>query len=137
MKLTRIFLTEPNTDNRYVTCENRLSPRLAFGSGELERLFRENEAELMQTTEREIHDYINCDSLCGDDEGMFPRRSYLTGEWYLRGITFPDPGFLSIQTAFLSDHTGRKDDYLGLEVVFFYDEASQQFVLDGVNSSGI
>ena len=30
------------------------------------------------------------DLLCGDEEGMFPKRSVLTGEWYIRSVSFED-----------------------------------------------
>ena len=61
----------------------------------------------------------------------------LTGEWYLREIDFANKDWLSILTAFVGIDLGYKDDYLGLEVVFYYDENSEKFVIDGVNSESL
>ena len=137
MELTRIYLPKPNPENEYVSYENQLQPRMKFENAELEKLFYIHEAEIMALVEREITDYVNCDDLCNDDENMFPKRCRLTGEWYLAGVSFSDEDYLSVQTAFLEIWNGEKTDYLGLEVILFYDDDAQEFFADGVNSASI
>lgn len=137
LELKKLEFNNPNPENNYVTYENKLSTRFDFSSKELEILFRNHEKEIMQIVEEQIAEYVNCDDTCNDDEDMFPRRCELNGEWYVRGITFDEIDFLSVLTAFISENQGYKDDYLGLEVVFFYDEDSQKFEIDGINSECI
>ncbi|MBQ2804029.1 MAG: hypothetical protein IJF07_09045 [Lachnospiraceae bacterium] len=137
LELTQIYLPNLNSDNHYVTYENQLQPQQRFGDDNLKALYEKHEKELMATVEKEITEYVNCDDLCSDEDGMFPKRSVLTGEWYLRSVYFCELGFLSIETAFLGTDLGWKDDYLGLEVSFFYDEEKQGFVLNGVDSASI
>ncbi len=75
-----------------------------------------------------------------DEEEMFPRRSVLTGEWYVSEIASFDNEpemFFSVQTAFLGMDLGYPDDYLGLEVMLYYDETAGNFLLDGVNSEAL
>jgi hypothetical protein len=90
----------------------------------------------LQIAADEILDYISNDDLCNDDEDMFPRRSVLTGEWYIRSVTFED-NMLSIETALLGTDLGYPDDYLGLELIFMYDEELNEFAFDGINSSAL
>ena len=135
MKIKRIFLNKLNHNNEYPTFENQLQTKIEFGNNELKMLFQSHEQEIMKRVEYEIESYINCDDLCNNI--MFPRRCMLTGEWYLREISFPDTNFLSIFTAFIGIDLGYKDDYLGLEVVFYYDVNLKTFVLSGVDSSSI
>lgn len=137
LELTQVNLPNPNSDNHYVTYENQLQPQVRFGDDKLKSLFKKHEEELMAIVEKEITEYVNCDDLCCHEDGMFPKRSVLTGEWYLRAVSFSELSFLSIETAFLGTDLGWKDDYLGLEVSFFYDEEKQGFVLNGVDSSSI
>lgn len=137
MELTRIYLPKPNPENEYVSYEKQLQPRMDFENAELEKLFYAHEAEIMALVEREITDYVNCDDCCNDDENMFPKRKCLTGEWYLEGVSFSENGRLGVDTAFLSEVTGAKDDYLGLEVILFYDDDTQEFLVHGVDSSSI
>lgn len=137
LDIKQIFLKNPNTDNEYVYYENQLQPRIIFCNDEIERLYRSHQKEIMAVVEKELYDYINCDDLCNDDEDMFPRRCELTGEWYISEINFEDKDFLSIRTAFLSMNHGEKEDYLGLEVCFGYNEESDKFEFDGINSECI
>lgn len=137
LELKKLEFNNPNPENNYVTYENKLSTRFYFSSKKLEILFRNHEKEIMQIVEEQIEEYVNCDDTCNDDEDMFPRRCELNGEWYVRGITFDEIYFLSVLTAFISENQGYKEDYLGLEVVFFYDEDSQKFEIDGINSECI
>lgn len=99
-------------------------------------MFYSHEGELMKIVETSITEYVNCEDLCNDDEGMFPKPKFMTGEWYVREVYFEDD-YLSIDVAFLGTDLGYKDDYLGLEVVFDYDEKSGQFQVDGVNSESL
>lgn len=137
LKIKQIFLPKPNQKNEYVSYENQQQPKLFFGNAELETLFQSYKAEIMKLVEKEIEDYINCDDVCNDDEDMFPRRSFLTGEWYLRSIYFEDLDFLSICTAFLGTDLGYKEDYLELEVFLYYNKELECFVFDGINSESI
>jgi len=137
MEIKRIFLTKPNINNKYCSFENQLQTRVIFGNNKLKMLFESNKKNIMETVEKEIKYYVNCDNLCNDNENFFPKRCMLTGEWYLREINFEDIDFLSICTAFIGTDLGHKDDYLGLEVTFCYDENLKTFLLTGVNSESI
>lgn len=68
---------------------------------------------------------------------MLPRRSVLTGEWYLRSTYFEDLDFFGICTAFLGTDLDYKEDYLGLEVFLYYNKELECFVFDGINSESI
>lgn len=136
MEIKRIYLPKPNLKNEHVTYEKQLQPRQIFGNSKLEGVFRKNEDRLMKIVEQSVLEYVNCEELCCDDEGMFPRPKFMTGEWYVRDVYFQDD-YLSICTAFLGTDLGYKDDYLGLEVVFHYDEESEGFCVYGVNSESI
>lgn len=136
MEIKRIYLSKPNQNNEYVTYENQLQPRRTFDDSSLEKVFHARENELMKIVEKSITEYVNCEDLCNNDEGMFPKPKFMTGEWYVREVYFEDD-YLSIDVAFLGTDLGYKDDYLGLEVVFHYDEKSGQFQVDGVNSESL
>lgn len=90
----------------------------------------------MNRVGEELENYINDDDLCNDDERMFPKPSTLTGEWYLKEVSSEDD-ILFIQTAQLGTDTGKKDDYLGLEVTFTYDSDEDAFDFDGINSEAL
>lgn len=137
IELTQIHLPNPNPNQYYATYENQLQPQVNFGDANLKSLYKEHEKYLMDIVEKEINEYVNCDDLCCDEEGMFPKRSVLTGEWYLRAVHFSELIFLSIGTALLGTDLGWKDDYLGLEFSFWYDEEKQEFVLNGIDSASI
>lgn len=137
LELKKIFLPNPNINNEYVYYENQLQPRVIFGTDELEVLYKHHEKEIMAVVEKELREYVNCDDLCNDDEDMFPRRCELTGEWYISEINFEDKDFLSIRTAFLSMNHEEKEDYLGLEVYFGYNDESDKFEFDGINNECI
>ena len=136
MQLKMIHLPKPNPDNKYSTYKNQLEPQYSFSDSDSRALFEINKESLLQITEREIQDYINNDDLCNDEEGMFPKRSELTGEWYISSVLFEEDT-LSIETALLGTDLGYKDDYLGLEVIFIYDEELNEFSFDGINSSAL
>ena len=136
MEIKRIYLPKSNQNNEYVTYENQLQPRRTFNDSSLEKVFYAHEDELMKIVEKSITEYVNCEDLCNNDEGMFPKPEFMTGEWYVREVYFEDD-YLSIDVAFLGTDLGYKDDYLGLEVVFDYDEKSGQFQVDGVNSESL
>lgn len=137
LEIKRIFLTEPNLNNEYSYYENQLQPRVMFGNSELEMLFKAHEDSIMKMVEKEIRDYVNCDDLCNDEEDMFPRRCFLTGEWYVSEIRFEDVEYLSICTVFLGTDLGYKDDYLGLDVILYYEKETGTFKFDGVNSEAL
>lgn len=137
LEIKRIFLTEPNPNNEYCCYENQLQPSVTFGNSELEVLFKTQEDNIMEIVEKGIRDYVNCDDLCNDEEDMFPRRCFLTGEWYVSEIRFEDVDYLSICTALLGTDLGYKDDYLGLDVLLYYEKETGTFTLDGVNSEAL
>lgn len=137
MKLNKLFFNIPNENNDYVSYENQMKPKRTFSSPELKNLFYEHYDYIMLIVETAITEYINCEDLCNDDEDMFPRKSFLTGEWYISEIYFDGMDYLSIQTALTGTDSGYKDDYLGLEVHLYYDEKTAEFIFDGIDSSAI
>ena len=137
LKIKRIYLDNPNINNEYVTYENQLQPKCVFENDKLENLFKTHESDIIKMVEKEVLEYLNDEDCCNDDEYMFPKRKYLTGEWYLREVSFEDIDYLSIQIAFLGTDLGYKNDYLGVEVLFYYDENLKQFIFDGLNTECI
>lgn len=137
MKLKQLFFDVPNENNDYVSYQNQLKPRRIFDSAELKNLFYEHYDFIMSIVETEITAYINTEDLCNDDEDMFPRKSFLTGEWYISEIDFEDMDWLSVQTAFICTYLGHKDDYLGLDVHLYYDEETAEFIFDGIDSQAL
>lgn len=139
-ELKQIFSTLPNPQNQYVTYQNFLSPRRNFHDVHAEQLFEAHQAEIMQTVRKELSDYLSDEDLCNDEEDMFPRRSVLTGEWYVAELESFDnePGiFFAVHTAFLGMDLGYPDDYLGLEVLLYYDETAGSFLPDSINSEAL
>ena len=139
-ELKQIFSTLPNPENQYVTYQNFLSPRRNFHAVHAEQLFEAHQEEIMQIVRKELFDYLNDEALCNDEEDMFPRRSFLTGEWYVCELSSFDnePGiFFAVQTAFLGTDLGFPDDYLGLEVLLYYDETAGSFLPDSINSEAL
>lgn len=141
LDLKQIFLPNPNTNNMYVTYENKLQPRMVFGDLSLKALFEKHSDEILKNIICEITNYVNDENVCNDNIDMFPRNSEMTGEWYIGDIYFEDFDYLSVMTCFLGFHPNSKrmpiDDYLGLEVHFFYDEDQDKFIFDGIDSSCI
>lgn len=135
--LKQIFMQKPNNRKEYVTYENQLQPRIVFQTEELAGIFQKHEKDILTLVEKEITEYVNDDFLCNDEEDMFPKRSRLTGEWYIRDIGFYDKDYLSICTSFLEIFQGTKMDYLGLEVHLVYDEKIDKFLCDGIDSESI
>ncbi len=136
MQLKKILLSMPNPDNKYSNYENQLEPQLFFHDSDSMALFESNKDSLLQIVEDEIRNYIDNDDLCNDEEGMFPKRSVLTGEWYIRSVSFEDD-ILWIETALLGTDLGYPDDYLGLELIFIYDGERNEFSFDDINSSAL
>lgn len=136
-KLKQLFFNVPNENNDYVSYQNKLKQRCIFSNEELKNLFYEHYKLIMKIVENEITTYINNENLCNDDEDMFPRKNFLTGEWYISEIDFDDTDYLSINTAFIGTDLGYKDDYLGLEVHLYYDEETAEFIFDGIDSSAL
>ena len=137
LKMQRISLPKTNPYNKFVTYENGLQPKMDFCNSWLQKFYHDNEKDILTVVENEIESYVNTDNLCNDDVGMFPCRSTLTGEWYLRSIYFESMKYLSVSAALLGNSLGFKDDYLGLEVILQYDEQQQKLVVIGINSASI
>ncbi|MBR1556035.1 MAG: hypothetical protein IJ644_11685 [Oscillospiraceae bacterium] len=139
-ELKQIFSTLPNPENQYVTYQDFRNPRRNFHHPDAEQLFETHQEEIMQIVRKELSDYLNDEDLCNDEEDMFPRRCFLTGEWYVSELSSfdnePDV-FFSVQTAFLGTDLGCPDDYLGLEVLLYYDENTGRFESDGINSEAL
>lgn len=138
--LKQIFFDVPNKNNDYVSYQNKFETRRTFNSIELEKLFNKHFDVIMDIVENEITEYINDENLCNDEDDMFPRKSFLTGEWYVSEINFidcEDMDYLSVLTAFIGTDLGYKDDYLGLDVHLYYDEEKAEFIFDGIDSSAI
>lgn len=132
--LKQIFFDVPNKNNDYVSYQNKFETRRTFSDIGLEKLFNEHFNVIIDIVKNEITAYINNENLCNDDENMFPRKCFLTGEWYISEIDFEDINYLSVQTAFVGTDLGYKDDYLGLEVHLYYDHETAKFVFDGIDS---
>lgn len=137
LELTQLFNSISNKNNDYVTYTNQLTPRFIFKDSKLEHLFEKHKVSIMKIVETEIFEYVNDDFLCNDMENMFPRRCFLTGEWYVREVYFDSLDYLAIRTAFLGTDLGYKDDYLGLEILLYYDEMAEVFIFDTINSEAL
>ncbi len=134
IKLKQLFFDVLNENNDYVSYENQLKTRYIFNSTELKNLFYQHYDFIMAIVEAVITEYINCENLCNDDEDMFPRKCFLTGEWYVSETDFEDTDYLAVQTAFIGTDLGYKDDYFGLEVRLHYDKETAEFIFDETNS---
>ena len=137
IKLKRIIFSEANPNNRHPSYDNQLQPRMIFAGDELEKLFRDQEDDILETVSGELFAYVNNDLLCNNDANMFPRCCLLTGDWYLREVYFDSREYLSVSAALLGNSLGYADDYLGLEVVLCFDEGTQAFKAVGINSESI
>lgn len=136
MRLKMIRLSKPNPENLFSNYENQLETQYSFSTSDARALFERSKDALLQIVEDEIRNYIEDDDLCSDEEGMFPKRSVLTGEWYLRAVAFED-GVLRMETALLGTDLGYKDDYFGLDLFFRLDDEQNGFVFDWINSSAL
>ena len=145
-KLKQIFLPNPYLADEYPNYENQLQPRMRFADPELWLLFEQHEAAIMGIVVREITAYLADESVCNDEEDMFPRRSEMTGEWYVGEIELfkkEERIWGSVFTRFLGYYPEPcarlpVDDYLGLEVWITYDPEQQAFLFDGgLDSSSI
>lgn len=137
MELTRIYLPNPNEDNLYPNWENQLTPRYMFDEPSYKAAYESHEAEILEIAADKMREFISDPVRCNDSEGMFPQPKYLTGEWYLSEVSLDEEMTLSISARFLGTDTGKKADYLRLEVCFFYDEERGQFLFEQVNSEAI
>lgn len=136
MKLQQIVFHKENVNNEYVSYEKALKPKLDFENDELRNLFEGIREELFLQINKLLEEYLADEELCNDDDGFFPQPKYMTGEWYLGGICM-EQDWLSVETRFIGIDTGEKDDYLGLEVCFYYDEDREEWLIDGINSEAL
>ncbi|MBE6876225.1 MAG: hypothetical protein E7496_05790 [Ruminococcus sp.] len=139
-ELKQLFSTLPNPENQYVTYQNFLTPRRDFHTADAEQLFETHQEEIMQVVRKELSAYLSDEDLCNNKTDMFPRRCFLTGEWYVGELASFDNEqevFFSVQTAFLGTDLGYPDDYLGLEVLLYYNEETHRFELDSINSEAL
>lgn len=137
MEIKRIYLSNTNKENLYPNFENQLTTRYVFDEPEYKTAYEAHENEILDVATIKMREFINDPERCNDSEGMFPQPKYLTGEWYLSEVLLSDEKTLSISARFLGTDTGTKNDYLKLEVCFFYDEAFDQFIFEQVNSESL
>lgn len=137
LKPQRILLDRLNPKNKYPTYQNKLAPRMEFGTAKLKALYERHGAEVLHTAYEESFRYLNDDQLCNDEENMFPRKSRLTGEYYVAGVTFADNDYCAVKLNFLGKQGEVKDDYLGLEIIYSYDQERDLFRAREVNSECI
>lgn len=136
MQIKQIIFQNENINNEYVFYEKAIKPKMDFESDELKNVFEDIREELFLQINELLEEYLDDEELCNDDEGFFPQPRYMTGEWYLARI-YMEPDYLSIETHFIGTDTGKKDDYLGLEVSFYYDEDKKEWLFDGINSEAL
>ncbi|MDU7337447.1 MAG: hypothetical protein E7L17_04955 [Clostridium sp.] len=145
-ELKQINMPNPNDKGDYPNYENKLQPRRSFSNRELESLFYEHEKEIMTIVTHEIALYLSDESVCNDDEDMFPRGCEMTGEWYVGEVElFKEDDEIRgyVLTRFLGYNPPGSarmpiDDYLGLEVWVMFDPEQGKFVFEGgLNSSSI
>lgn len=136
MDLTQIHFNNPNKSNDYVNYDNKLSPRYIFEDEDHNRIYQRHSVCIMKKVEETIFEYLNCENLCNNDEGMFPQPKCMTGEWYIGMVCFEDY-FLGIEARFVGIDTGKKDDYLSLEIAFDYNKQEDSFIFEGINSASI
>lgn len=100
----------------------------------------------MRIVTHEIAQYLSDESVCNNDEDMFPRRCEMTGEWYVGEVELYEEeeeirGY--VLTRFLGYNPPNSarmpiDDYLGLEVwVVFHPDQGKFLFEGGLNSSSI
>ncbi len=133
MQLKQIVFKKENINNEYVTYENALKPKIVFSNNKLRDLFDNISEELFLKIDKLLEEYLNNEELCNNDDGFFPQPKYMTGEWYLSKI-YMDEDYLSFETCFIGTDTGKKDDYLGLEVCFYFDKEKGIWLFDSINS---
>jgi len=136
MNLTRIYLKNENINNEYVSFDNQLDTKYDFDDENKKLIFNQHQAQLMQEMEERMQEYLSDPDLCNDDNDMFPRACNMTGEWYLRSVNFEDD-CIFMCAGFIGTDTGKKDDYLGMEVIFCYDEENECFDFDGINTEAL
>ncbi len=136
MNLNQIVFQKENINNEHVTYEKALKPKLVFANDELKNLFWDISEELFLQIDKLLEAYVDDEELCNDDDDFFPQSKYMTGEWYLGSICM-DEKYLSIETRFIGTDTGKKDDYLGLEVCFYYDGEKGEWLFDSTNSAAL
>ena len=136
MKLKQLVFQKENINIEYVTYEKALKPKLNFANDELKDLFENISEKLFLEIEKLLEEYLSDEELCNDEEDFFPQLKYMTGEWYL-GAIHMNENYLSIITHFVGTDTGKKDDYLELEVCYYYDEEKEDWLFDGINSAAL
>jgi len=142
------FVNE-NPLNVYASLENRVAPRRDYDSvaaQEMEQIAGYGEA-LYSVVARELERYVNDDDLCSN-EGMFPERKRLTGNYYIVSEYYSRDAAtglykIAVQTALTEQFVGGvvtkpvEMDYLGLEVWLGLDVESGRLEVYGVDSSSI
>ena len=136
MELKQIIFQKENTNNEHVTYEKALKPKLVFANDELRNLFENIRGELFAQIDKLLKEYLDDEELCNNEDDFFPQPKYMTGEWYL-GSIYMEKDYLSVWTRFVGTDTGKIDDYLELEVCFYYDEKKDEWLFDGINSAAL
>ena len=137
MEIKRIYLSQTNKDNLFPNFENQLTTRYIFDEPDFKTAFEAHENEILDIATIKMREFLNDPDRCNNLEGMFPQPKYLTGEWYLSEVIIYDEKTLSLSARFLGTDSGKKSDYLRLEVCFFYDEEYDQFLFEQINSESL
>lgn len=137
MEITRIYLSNTNIENLYSNFENQLTTRYVFDEPSFKTAYEKHENEILEIAVTKMKEFVNNPDRCNNLEGMFPQPKYLTGEWYLSEVIIDDEKTLSLSARFLGTDSGKKSDYLRLEVCFFYDEEYDQFLFEQINSESL
>jgi hypothetical protein len=155
-KLNRLIFTKENLDNDYICWDiggkKPTRPKVKFAnskgsdlSGADYRRIIQIKTQLDDMVYKAVLDYVNDEDLCNCDEGFFPRRDRLTGNYYVsyECYYFENDGIrVSVSTHFTEMFCGgavtipTEEDYLGLEVSFFVDD-NGNIEIDEINSSSI
>ena len=154
--LKQIFIQNENINNQHVFYKNQSKSNLQvecyeslINEVELCQLLDNNYDDCINNIVKEVTSYLSDESLCNDDENMFPQSKRLTGDWYVGDIcisAYDENDDFEIDLSIMTRFTGRYvsnegeevvKDYLGLEVCFYFDKETEKFVLDGINSCSI
>lgn len=143
LQFKQLSMPNPNPDNTYPNCQNKLRPRMDFNPAALEQLYTKHKDSLIETTVKEFTTYLDDEAWMEED--TFPRIQELTGDWYLGSIHMYERNNkirISLYARFLGHYPkgcAREeiDDYLGMEAWFDYDPAQDVFIFDCFDTDSI
>lgn len=131
-----------NSRNEYTNYDKKLKPKKYFQTKQLKKLYSLYKTQIFKSLKKETLIYLQDNLLCNDEPNMFPKKSRLTGEYYISSIDIYKLNnhiILSIKTNFLGFYKYKQtieiDDYLELEVSFIF--KNNYFIPYEINSSVI